>query len=388
MSRRASRDTVRVLAPRSEAGRISRRALLGGFAVIGAASVLGCGGERTMASTAKPDGTLEGRLNVYSWGDYENPDNITTFREKHDITVQIDAFASNEEMIAKIGASRGTSGYDVLVPSGQFVPMMVSNDLLSPLDHRLIPNLKNLEPAFTTQSWDPGNTHAVPKAWGTTGYAYDTTKIDGRPTSWQDFLDLAAGQASGSVSLLDDPWEVTSIYFGAHDIDPNTTDPKALDDAEAYLTEKLAPHVRNFNSAPTQSVIQNELALLQMYNGDARLAFTESDDASNWRFVYPTPTANLWVDTWAIARGAQHVDAAHAFIDFMLDPEVAIGEVDWNGYPTGVAGQKALAKEWELDMLDLIFPSAEIVDRLTPAELTDAQDRLTEILEQVQAKAR
>ncbi|KAA1424523.1 spermidine/putrescine ABC transporter substrate-binding protein [Mumia zhuanghuii] len=386
MSRRRAPDPVRVLAPRAEAGRISRRALLGGFAVIGTASLLGCG-SRSIASTASTDGALEGRLNVYSWGDYENPDNIRAFREDNDVTVQVDSFASNEEMIAKIGASRGTSGYDVLVPSGQFVPMMVANDLLSKLDHSLIPNLANLEPAFTAQPWDPGNVHTVPKSWGTTGFAYDQTLIDGRPTSWQDFLDLAAGQASGSVSLLDDAWEVASIYFGAKGIDPNTTDPADLDAAEAYLTEQLAPHVRNFNSAPTQSVIQNEMALLQMYNGDARLAFSESDDADRWRFVYPTPTANLWVDTWALARGAQHVDSAHAFIDFMLDPEVAIGEVDWNGYPTGVAGQRALAEEWELDMLDLIFPPEKVVARLTPAELTDAQDRLTSILEQVQAKA-
>ncbi|MBW9204381.1 spermidine/putrescine ABC transporter substrate-binding protein [Mumia sp. zg.B17] len=387
MTRRRPPATVRVLAPRAEAGRISRRALLGGFAAIGTATLLGCSGSRTMATTAVPDGTLEDRLNVYSWGDYESPDNIRAFRSSHDITVQVDSFASNEEMIAKIGASRGTSGYDVLVPSGQFVPMMVANDLLSPLDHRLIPNIANLETAFVDQPWDPGNTHAVPKAWGTTGFAYDTTKVDGNPTSWRDFLDLAAGQASGSVSLLDDPWEVASIYFGSEGIDPNTTDPKALDAAEAYLTSRLAPHVRAFNSAPTQSVVQNELALLQMYNGDARLAFSESDDPDRWRFVYPTPTANLWVDTWAIARGAQHVDAAHAFINFMLDPETAIGEVDWNGYPTGITGQRDLAEEWELEMLDLIFPSDAVVSRLTPATLSDAQDRLTAILEHVQAKA-
>lgn len=387
MTRSRPPETVRVLAPRSEAGRISRRALLGGFAAVGTATLLGCGGSRTVATTAKPDGTLEDRLNVYSWGDYESPDNIRAFRDAHNLTVQVDSFASNEEMIAKIGASRGTSGYDVLVPSGQFVPMMVANDLLSPLDHSLIPNISHLERAFIDQPWDPGNTHAVPKAWGTTGFAYDTTKIDGRPESWRDFLELAAGQASGSVSLLDDPWEVASIYFGAEGIDPNTTDPAALDAAEAYLTSELAPHVRTFSSAPTQSIVQNELALLQMYNGDARLAITESDDPDRWRFVYPTPTANLWVDTWAIARGAQHVDAAHAFINFMLDPETAIGEVDWNGYPTGIAGQRALAEEWELDMLDLIFPPDDVVSRLTPAELTDAQDRLTAILEHVQSKA-
>ncbi|KHL18806.1 spermidine/putrescine transport system substrate-binding protein [Mumia flava] len=382
-----ARRPVRVLAPREEAGRITRRALLGGFAVVGAASVLGCGRDTSLAATASPDGDLEGRVNVYSWGDYEAPKNLRRFSRRTGVTVQVDAFGSNEEMIAKLGASRGTSGYDVIVPTGQFVPMMAANDLLVPLDHDLLPNMKHLDPQIVDPSWDPGNEFTVPKAWGTTGFAYDTQKIDSRPTSWQDFLDLASGQAAGSVSLLDDPWEVCSIYFAANGIDPNTTDEADLDAAQDFLVGTLAPEVRAYSSNPTQSIVQSELALIQAYNGDARWGILESDDPDRWRWVYPTPTANLWIDTWAIATGAQHIDSAHAFINYMLDPKVSMRELDWNGYPTGVAGLEAKAEEWELELTDMIFPPTEVTERLTAAELTDAQDRLTDILQRMQAAA-
>lgn len=113
---------MKVLAPRAEVPRLTRRALLAGFGVVGVGALTGCG-ERTYAPTAAPDGKPEGRLNVYSWGDYDDPDNVRRFRRERGITIQLDAFASNEEMIAKLGTARGTSGYDVVVPTGAYVPL-------------------------------------------------------------------------------------------------------------------------------------------------------------------------------------------------------------------------------------------------------------------------
>ena len=113
---------MKVLAPRAEVPRLTRRALLAGFGGGGARALTGlCG--RTYAPTAAPDGKPEGRLNVYSWGDYDDPDNVRRFRRERGITIQLDAFASNEEMIAKLGTARGTSGYDVVVPTGAYVPL-------------------------------------------------------------------------------------------------------------------------------------------------------------------------------------------------------------------------------------------------------------------------
>ncbi|MCB0888165.1 MAG: spermidine/putrescine ABC transporter substrate-binding protein, partial [Nocardioidaceae bacterium] len=104
-------------------------------------------------------------------------------------------------------------------------------------------------------------------------------------------------------------------------------------------------------------------------------------------FVFPEPTANLWMDNWAIATGSQHPDNAHAWINFMLEPEVGFKDMVYNGYPTGLKGQRELAEKRDVDRLDLIFPPDEVMDRLTAGLLTKAQGALVKILNEVKAVA-
>lgn len=376
---------MRVLAPRAVVPRLSRRAFLAGATVAGFGALSGCG-DRTYAPTAAADGVAEDRLNVYSWGDYDAPRNIRQFREGHGITVQMDAFASNEEMLAKLGTARGTSGYDIVVPTGAYVPQMVANGMLAKLDHSLLPNLKNLMPSARRRIWDPEDEYVIAKTIGTTGFVYDTQTITRPMTSWADFVAAAEGEAKGSTSVLDDPYEVAAIYFASHGADLNTTDPAQLAQAREFLTTRLAPLIRAFSSDPSQHVVQRDFALMQAYNGDARLGIEESD-YEHWKFVYPTPTANQWMDTWAIAAGTQHPDNAHAWINFMLEPTVGYREVAYNGYPTGLLGQRVLAEKKGLDLAELVFPPDAVTARLTPGLVTEAQETLVDILNQVKAVA-
>ena len=302
------------------------------------------------------------------------------------MTVQMDAFASNEEMIAKLGTARGTSGYDIVVPTGNYVPQMVANGMLARLDLSLIPNFANLERSARSRAWDPHNRYVVAKTIGTTGFIYDTAKITRPMTSWADFIAAAGDEAKGSTSVLDDPFEVASIYLAANGQDLNTTDPAVLAKARRFLVDHFAKNIRNFSSDPSQNIVQRDFALMQVYNGDARLGIEESD-YKHWKFVYPTPTANLWMDTWAMATGCQHPDSAHAWIDFMLEPDVGYRDMDYNGYPTGLKGQRELAIERKVDMVDLIFPPADVMARLTGGVLTKAQSTLVDILNEVKAVA-
>ncbi|MBU2697983.1 PotD/PotF family extracellular solute-binding protein [Pimelobacter sp. 30-1] len=374
-----------MLAPRTAVPRLSRRALLGGASVVGVGALAGCG-RRTYAPTAAPDGRKENRLNVYSWGDYDDPANIERFRKQQDITVQMDAFASNEEMIAKLSTARGTSGYDIVVPTGSYVPQMVANGMLAPLDLSLIPNFANLEPDARSRTWDPDNRYVVAKTIGTTGFIYDTKKIRRPMRSWSDFVAAAGAEAKGSTSVLDDPFEVAAIYLASHGQDLNTTDAAVLADARDFLVNDFAKNIRNFSSDPSQNIVQRDFALMQCYNGDARLGMDEGD-YEHWKFVYPTPTANLWMDTWAIASGCRHPDNAHAWINFMLEPEVGYRDMDYIGYPTGLTGQRALAVEREVDRVDLVFPPDEVMARLTAGVLSEAQSTLVEILNEVKTRA-
>ncbi|WP_193627417.1 spermidine/putrescine ABC transporter substrate-binding protein [Brevibacterium sp. CFH 10365] len=381
------RPDVTFLAPRAASARLSRRALLAGFGVVGLGALSACGKTTKMAASPPTDGKLESKLNLYSWGDYDNPELLDAFKSQHDILVQVDAYGSNEELVAKLSTSRGTSGYDVVVPTGSNIPQMLEHDLLQELDLSLIPNFEHMDPNFTHQYFDPDNTYSICKAWGTTGFVYNTTKIDRGLTSWQDFLDAAQKEAAGTTALLEDPWEVSAIALGALGFSLNTEDEGELDKARNIIVDDLAPNVKAYVGNAATSMIQGSFTLLHAYNGDARQGLTEVRDPENWKFVFPTPSANLWMDCWAIATGAPHPDSAHAFINQMISPDTAVDQLDYIGYPIGTKGLAEQAKKADLDEQDLIFPAQKVLDRLEPSKQTPADQIRTKILTDAQARS-
>ncbi|MDN5668725.1 MAG: spermidine/putrescine ABC transporter substrate-binding protein, partial [Renibacterium salmoninarum] len=322
----------------------------------------------------------------YTWGDYSDPANLEEFG-RQGVQVQTDSFASNEELIAKLGATRGTSGYDIVVPTSTYLTLMSKNGLLEKLDLGTIPNLANLDPKFQDSIADPQNAYAVCKNWGTTGFLYDSTVITRPMNSWADFLEAAQNEASNNVSLLEDPAEIAVIYLAAKGYDPLSTDPKIVAECADYLTNQLAPHVRAFSSTPQNFIIQGSMTLVHAFNGDARRGYLEAENPERWKWVFPTPTANRWMDTWAIPVGVQHPDAAYAFINFMLQPDQALKDVDYIGYSTGLTGQRELAEAAGLEMLDVLFPPAEILDRLVTLEITEASGAWVDMYGAMQAKA-
>lgn len=379
---------VRALAPRHSVSRITRRSLLAGIGVVGAGAALSaCAPDHRVAPSAELTDKIEDRLNYYSWGDYENPDDLDAIKKKYGFKLQVDSFGSNEEMIAKLAAARGTSGYDVVVPTGVYIPQMVEHNLLDELDHDKVPNLKNLEPRFFNPSWNPNSRHGASKDWGTTGFMYDKTVIKTTPRSWGDFVSLAMGPARGKTSVLEDPWEVLSIAMGALNIDPNSTDPKDLAAGRSLLLDKLAPTIKGYNSSITTVVAGGGFTLLQAWNGDARLSLMNEPNPDKWGFVYPLPTANLWNDNFSIVHGTQHPGAAHAFINSMLDPEVSYNEMQYIGYQTGVKGLSERGRKDNLPFADLLFPPDEVVARLTTATIDGATQQRTEIVNEMQARS-
>ena len=381
------RPDVTFLAPRAASARLSRRALLAGFGVVGLGALSACGKTTKMAASPPTDGQLESKLNLYSWGDYDNPELLDAFKSQHDILVQVDAYGSNEELVAKLSTSRGTSGYDVVVPTGSNIPQMLEHDLLQELDLSLIPNFKHMDPNFTHQYFDPDNTYSICKAWGTTGFVYNTKKIDKELTSWQDFLDTAQKEAAGTTALLEDPWEVSAIALSARGYSLNTQDEGELDEARKIIVDQLAPNVKAYVGNAATSMIQGSFTLLHAFNGDARQGLTEVKDPENWEFVFPTPSANLWMDCWAIATGAPHPDSAHAFINQMISPDTAVDQLDYIGYPIGTKGLAEQAKKADLDQQDLIFPAQKVLDRLEPSKQTPADQIRTKILTDAQARS-
>lgn len=371
---------------------ISRRNVLGLAALGGAAALLAActpgGGSTTSPQAQASGGALEDALSIYTWGDYDSPDVVSGFTSSLGPTVSLDSYSSNEELIAKLVAAKGTSGYDIVVPTGVFIPQMIENGLLATLNKDLLPNLSNLDPTSLGRAWDPENEYSVCKAWGTTGFVYDKTVITRELTTWADFFDAAQNEASGRTSMSDDPAGIIGAYFWANDLDWNTEDADELEACRAFLVNEVAPHISAFDSYPgTNAIPQGTQVLMQAWNGDARLGLLESSDPDRWQWVLPGPVTELWMDNWAIAAGAPHPEAAHAFINYSLSPEALLLNLDYIGYNVGGKDMQADAEAGGMELTDLIFFSDDQLATMHEQQLNDSQTTRVEIWNEMKAAA-
>jgi len=388
---------VKILAPAGTVSRVSRRAFLGGSAVAvfsGSVLLTACGSDSdepgggaspTGGGSASP--VLEDQLNFYHWAEYDDPKLFKKFTDDFGPATKIDIYASNEEMIAKLVAAAGTSGYDMVIPTGVYIPQMVQQDLLAELDLSKIPNFSNLEVAYTNQDWDPNNRYSVCKDWGSTGWIYDTTRVSTPVNTWQDFLDVAQGEASGATSVLDAPGDLAGIYFWANGIDWTTEDTAQLDACEDYIVNKLAPHLKAFDSYPGIALTQGNYALSQVWNGDARQGLIAVDDPDRYKWGLGAPKTELWMDNWCILKEAQHPEAAYAWINFILDPKISLKDLEFHGYNTGINGVQDAAEAAELPFLDLVFFDEAQVATFEAGAVNSAQQRLVEIWDKAKASA-
>lgn len=388
-------DPIRILAPRSSIGalrrEISRRRFLSLGALAGSAAFLAAcgGGKDDDGPAAASGGKLEDSLSIYSWGDYDDPSLLQAFTTDLGPKITMDAFGSNEELVAKLTAAKGTSGFDIVVPTGPYIPQMVANGLLTKINKDLIPNLEHMDPAYLGRGWDPTNDYSICKAWGTTGFVYDKTIVTRDLKDWNDFFDATQNEASGKTALLDDGPDITGMYFWANGINWNTDDADAMDAAEDFLVTKIAPHIAAFNSYPGSdgSIPQSVYALMQIWNGDARQGILESNDPDKWQWVLPGPATELWMDNWSISAGAPHPEAAHAFINFILEPANQIINTDYIGYHTGAKDIEQTARDEGFERLDMIFFDDDQLATMEDGELNEALERKIDIYNKVKAAA-
>jgi spermidine/putrescine transport system substrate-binding protein len=384
-------DDLRILVSRAA---LNRRGFLG----IGAAGLAGLvlaacgddegGGGRTQVTApevAKAPTNLTGTLHIYTWAEYQNPDNVKNFQKaNNNIGVKIDIYDSNEAAIAKLEAAGANAGYDIVVPTGVYIPQMVSKGLLQELDRSKLPNFANLETQFLNQPWDQGNKYSVVKDWGSTGFIYDNSTVTSKPTDWAGFIQAAkADGVSGKVTVLDAPGDVTGIAFWSQGIDWNTTNQADFDRIQPILMNDLAPHLKTFESYPVDGLLNGEFVLSQAWNGDARAAKVEDPDRFTW--VLGAPKTELWVDNWTILKAAKNPDAAYAFINNILDPKVSAAEIDYHGYNTAVKGTQQYLPA-DLKSKDMIFFDEAQQANFVPGSI-DNQDQVTKLYNSVKAAA-
>ena len=387
---------LKILASRQQLPHITRRAFVAGFTVTAAAggtvilSACGNSGSEGASSgspspSAASSGPIEGQLNMYNWADYDAPSLYKKFEQEVGPTIKVSVFDSNEQAIAKLNAAEGTSGYDVMCPTGVFIPLMVQQELLEPLDHSRIPNFDNLLPEVLDQSWDPGNKYSVPKDWGTSGYMYDKRVVTREMKTWADFVTAMQNEAKNNTAVAATPMNLCSLYFWSQDppLDWTTTDKSVWDNgAKPYILQEVAPYVKNYDPYPAITMTQGKYALAMMANGDARAALTRGTNAENYEWVFPGPTSEIWTDTWTIIANAPNPNAAYAWINFILDPVNSYTDLQYHGYNTGVKGMEEKAKADNIPYPEIVFYTPEQVATMVPGAVNEATEWATEIAQE------
>ncbi|WP_192257678.1 polyamine ABC transporter substrate-binding protein [Mesorhizobium silamurunense] len=271
-------------------------------------------------------------VNVYNWSDYIDSSILDDFTKETGIKVVYDTFDSNEILETKLLA--GGSGYDVVVPTGPFLARQIQAGVFQKLDKFKLPNLKNMWPEVMARlaKYDPGNEYAVNYMWGTTGIGYNVDKVkaalgDVPIDSWDVLFkpENAAKLKNCGINIVDAPEETVAIamnYLG------KDGDSKKKEDLEAGgdTYTKIRPYVRTFNSSAYINDLTNGDKCISIgWSGDVLQAKNRANEAKNGvkiEYLIPKEGTYMWFDNLAIPADAKHVDEAHAFINYLMRPEV------------------------------------------------------------------
>ena len=296
-------------------------------------------------------------LTLLTWPDYINPLTLRGFEAEFGIKVELDLVPSAVELIERMQAS--SSGVDVLVPPDYAVRELRALGLLLKLDPSQLPNLEHLESRFYRgRAHDPESHVSVIKDWGTTGFMYRTDMIYENLESWEDFWRLSE-KMSGRVTVLDSPGEVIGAALKLRGHSYNSSSPEQLASARDALLE-LKPHLLAFETNYKPLLASGSAVLSLGWNGDAVALISQGIPI---RYVLPTEGSQIWEDDWAIAADAPHPDLAHAFLNFVLRPEVAAQEADYTRYATGNHSARALLDEQQREDPST-YPPPELLAKL------------------------
>jgi spermidine/putrescine transport system substrate-binding protein len=273
----------------------------------------GAGGEEIDRSADITEQTLT----VSIWADYSPEDLAEQFEEATGVKTTIVNHTTNEDIVAKLTAS-ADPGIDVAFVSGQYAQALGEQGLLAELDKDLIPNEKNLYPEATQLPYDEGNVYSEPYAWGTTGLCYrpDLTGYD--PTSWNDLLDPKPELVGKTTMLSTDRW-LSMPALKAQGASVNTTDDAELEAAKAQLIETKPTLLAYDDTTFYSKLVSGEAAMVEAWDGWCNYGIAEDPSIT---FVVPDEGADLWVDTMTVLESSENKEAAMAFINYILDPEV------------------------------------------------------------------
>jgi putrescine transport system substrate-binding protein len=321
-------------------------------------------------------------VNVYNWTDYIDPAILADFTAETGIRVVYDTFDGNEMLETRMLA--GGSGYDVVAPSGTFLQRQIAAGVFQPLQKEKLPNLVHLWPEITARvdAYDPGGAYSITYMWGTTGIGYDVAEVRERlgampVDSWRVVFDPAilSKLADCGVHLLDQPDEMIPLALSYLGLDPDSKAAGDIERATAALTA-IRPYVQKFHSSEyVNALAAGDICLAVGWSGDvlqARDRAAEAGAGVEIAYAIPKEGTQIWFDQLAIPADARNVDEAHAFIDYLMRPDVAARATDFVRYASGnLAAQAAIDPALLAD--PGVYPDAETMARLFVVTPYDAR---------------
>ena len=312
-------------------------------------------------------------VNIYNWSDYMAPGTLEQFTAETGIKVNYDVYDSNEALEAKLMA--GGSGYDVVMPSNSFFERQLKAGVYQTIDKSQLSNVGNLDATLLKQieKHDAGNQYNIPYAWGTVGIGYNTKMIEerlGTPEldSWDVLFNpsIAAKLQDCGIAVLDSPAEIMSVVHNYRGVDPNSEDANELA-ASAKLMSEARPYIKYFHSSTYISDLANgEICVAVGYNGDILQSQSRAEEAGQGieiNYTIPKEGTLVWFDLMAVPADAPHPQAALAFIDYILRPEVAASISNYVYYAVPNKAAEPLLDEAILSNKG-IYPTQAVKDKL------------------------
>ncbi len=312
-------------------------------------------------------------VHVYNWSDYIDEEILSEFEAETGIRVVYDVFDSNDMLETRLLA--GSTGYDIVVPTGSFLARQIQAGVFQPLDKSKLPNIENMWPEIEERvaKYDPGNEYSINYMWGTTGIGYNVDMIEERMAdapldSWDMIFDpeVIANFADCGIHMLDSADEMIPAALNYLGIDPDSKDPADFEKAGELLMQ-IRPHITKFHSSEYINALANgDICLAVGWSGDilqSRDRAEEADAGVTVEYVIPQEGAIMWFDQMAIPADAPHVENAHAFLDYLMRPEVIAKASNYVYFANGNLASKEFLNE---DVIDdpAIYPDDATMSRL------------------------
>ncbi len=320
----------------------------------------------------------EGELQLFNWGDYTNPELLKKFKDETGITVTVTDYDSNDAALAKIEA--GGHGFDLVVPSANYVQIFVEKGLVEELDASKLPNHANIDPRWLDVPYDPGRKYSVPWQWGSTGVAVNTSVYSGDINTSAMFMDPPA-ELEGKINVAPEMNDVLSLAIMYEGGEPCTEDTEVLKKVRDALVA-AKPKWQSMDYGMTEKVATGDVKASVYWNGAMFRSRLQNPDV---KFGYPQEGYPLFMDQVMLLSDAKNVEEAYTFLNFIMEPENAALISAYARYANGIAGSEEFMPEDMKDAPEINIPEEfRAAGRFLPRCSPKAQEYYTAIWTELQ----